>query len=203
VLLSRLGAGEDIAVGSPIAGRTDHALEDLIGFFVNTLVLRTDLSGNPDFSTVVRRVRESALAAYAHQDVPFERLVGALNPPRTESHQPLFQVVLALQNNIEHSLSLPGVRSQESLPDLGVAKFDLSFYLSEANHSLVGSIEYACDLFERETAEAIGRRFVRLLEAVVTDPAGPIAHIDLFDPTERSGNQRGHLAAASWSEAIR
>ncbi|MEU9305140.1 amino acid adenylation domain-containing protein, partial [Streptomyces sp. NPDC048269] len=190
-LLSRLGAGEDIPLGSVIAGRTDEALDDLVGFFVNTLVLRTDVSGDPTFRELVARVRETDLAAYANQDVPFERLVEVLNPARSLARHPLFQVMLAFQNNAAAALDLDGLRITPSNVGLDAAKFDLSFQLSEqfaedgSPAGVAAGLEYAVDLFDRSTAERIAGRFVRLLEAVAADPDLPITAVDLLTEAER------------------
>ncbi|MGK9237384.1 AMP-binding protein, partial [Inquilinus limosus] len=190
-LLTRLGCGTDIPLGSAIAGRTDDALDDLVGFFVNTLVLRTDTAGNPDFRTLLARVREADLAAYAHQDLPFERLVEVLNPPRSFGRHPLFQVMLVLQNNASARLDLPGLTVAPHPLRARTAKFDLSFSLSEQRDAdgtplgLQGRIEYAVDLFDRATVEGIAGRLVRLLEAVAEAPDRPIGTIDLLAPEER------------------
>ncbi len=162
-LLSRLGAGTDIPIGSPVAGRHDHALDGLVGFFVNTLVLRTDTSGNPDFRDLLGRVRTGNLAAYSHQELPFERLVEVLNPARSLSHHPLFQVMLAFQNDAQVSLELPGLRTSFEEVPVASAKFDLSFALAEerapdgAPAGIAGVLEYAADLFDEATVQAIGR----------------------------------------------
>src|SRR5208337_4234249 len=190
-LLTRLGAGTDIAIGSPIAGRTDEALEELIGFFVNTLVLRTDTSANPSFSELLARVRAVDLAAYAHQELPFERLVELLNPVRSLARHPLFQVMLAFQNTPEAVLELPGIVVRPEPVAIDTAKFELLFNLSERRapdgtpQGIEGLIEYRTELFERSSVEAIGRRLAALLEAVVADPGQAIGRIDLLTPKER------------------
>ncbi|MGH3915950.1 MAG: amino acid adenylation domain-containing protein, partial [Pseudonocardiaceae bacterium] len=190
-LLSRLGAGADIPVGSPIAGRTDQALDDLVGFFVNTLVLRTDTSGDPTFAELLARMRETALGAYEHQDVPFEYLVEVLNPTRSLAHHPLFQIMLALHNTPEADFALPGLRVSAVRAPTGIAKFDLSFDLWERHgpdgnpEGIVGEAEYATDLFDLATVETLFARWVRLLETVVADPDLPLSRIDLLTIEER------------------
>jgi nonribosomal peptide synthetase DhbF len=190
-LLSRLGAGTDIPMGSPIAGRTDSALEDLIGFFVNTLVLRTDTSGHPSFRDLLARVRQADLDAYAHQDLPFERLVEALNPPRSLAHHPLFQVMLAFQNAPGAAVTLPGINVSRQRIGSAIAKFDLSLNAGErrgANgepEGIEGVIEYSTDLFDRRTVEALADRLVRLLEAAVANLDQPIEQVDLLTSDER------------------
>jgi len=190
-LLSKLGAGTDIPLGSPIAGRTDQALDDLIGFFVNTLVLRTDVSGNPSFAQLLARVRETALAAYAHQDVPFEYLVEVLNPARSLAHHPLFQAMLTLQNAPEADFDLPGLDVSLVPAPTGTAKFDLGFSLWERRgpngtlEGIDGVVEYAADLFDPATVQTLMARWTRLLEAVLADPDLPISRIDLLDTQER------------------
>ncbi|MBB3639130.1 non-ribosomal peptide synthetase, partial [Variovorax atrisoli] len=192
-LFTRMGAGTDIPLGSPIAGRTDEALDDLVGFFLNTLVLRTDTSGNPSFRELLSRVRETNLSAYAHQDLPFERLVEVLNPVRSMARHPLFQVMLVLQNNERASFQLPGlaVVSSQSLESIA-ATFDLSFELRELRatdgspQGLTGRVGFATDLFDRASVQAIVDRLQRVLQAIAHDPAQPIGAIEILAPAERS-----------------
>ncbi|HEY9348323.1 MAG TPA: amino acid adenylation domain-containing protein, partial [Inquilinus sp.] len=183
--LSKLGAGEDIAIGSPIAGRTDSSVEELVGFFVNTLVLRTDLSGDPSVTDLITRVRDTCLAAYDHQDLPFERLVEILNPTRSQAHSPLFQVMLVLQNVEWPHLELPGLTAQMLMADITVAKFDLTFTLAEIEGGLRGYVDFATDLYDRATVETMAARFTRVLEAMADDPARRIGTVDLLAPEER------------------
>ncbi|MGW1185478.1 amino acid adenylation domain-containing protein [Streptomyces drozdowiczii] len=186
-LLHRHGAGDDIPLGTPVAGRTDEALEDLVGFFVNTLVLRTDLSGAPTFGELLARVREFDLAAYAHQDVPFERLVESVNPVRARNHHPLFQTMLVLQNQEAVRPDLPGLTVEDRLVHNGLSKFDLTFAFGEERGAggLTAGIEYAAALFDRATVRALAARLVRLLEQVAADPSRPLAEYDLLTPDER------------------
>ncbi|MGW0671098.1 amino acid adenylation domain-containing protein, partial [Streptomyces sp. NPDC002746] len=197
-LLTRLGAGSDIPIGSPIAGRTDEALDDLVGFFVNTLVLRTDTSGDPGFAELLDRVRHKALAAYDHQDVPFEYLVEVVNPARSLSHHPLFQVMLTLQNAPVGEFTLPGLSTGHLEASTGTSRVDLTFSLAErfradgSPDGLVGAVEFATDLFEPATVERLFARLARLLRAAVDDPDRPIGRIDVL-----SDEERGLLLSAS------
>ncbi|WP_328952343.1 amino acid adenylation domain-containing protein (plasmid) [Streptomyces sp. NBC_00184] len=185
-LLGKLGAGTDVPIGTPIAGRTDEALDDLVGFFVNTLVLRTDLSGDPSFTDLVGRVRSDALAAYAHQEVPFEHLVEALNPTRTLAHHPLFQTMLTLQNAPSGTFELPRLRVETGLVPTGTAKCDLTFVLAEqpGEDGLSGVVEYSTDLFDAATVSEIVERWLRLLRAVVADPGRRIGQVDVLSADE-------------------
>ncbi|MFE7214677.1 amino acid adenylation domain-containing protein [Streptomyces sp. NPDC057611] len=190
-LLTRLGSGTDIPLGSPIAGRTDEALDELVGFFVNTLVLRTDTSGNPTFRELLARVRDTDLAAYAHQDIPFERLVEVLNPTRSMARNPLFQVMLVLQNNVQADLRLPGLDVTVETAGAHAAQFDLSFDLTEryaengAPQGLDGRFDYSTDLFDPGTAERLLGCFVQFLQAAVAEPDRPFSELDILDPGER------------------
>ncbi|WP_159056754.1 amino acid adenylation domain-containing protein, partial [Streptomyces yokosukanensis] len=190
VALTKMGAGTDIPIGTPVAGRADEALDDLVGFFVNTLVLRTDTSGNPTFLEVLEQVRETDLAAYSHQDVPFERVVEAVNPQRSLARHPLFQVLLNLQTGAGNVLDLPGLTVQEIVREQQTAKFDMSlnFLMKYTDQGLPGPVPayvtYAADLFDRETIERLFTRLARVLESVVADPARTISQIDVIDAHE-------------------
>ncbi|WP_307808433.1 non-ribosomal peptide synthetase, partial [Streptomyces oryzae] len=197
-LLTRLGAGTDVPLGSPVAGRVDAALDEVVGFFVNTLVLRTDTSGDPSFRELVERVREVDLRAFAHQDVPFEQVVEALNPPRSPARNPLFQIALALNNTGDDRPStddLQGVRTQEERVFTGTSAMDLTLSLRELRGQkrtpagLVGEAEFSSDLFDTATVEDLLARLHRLLQAAVTDPDQPLGRLEILSADERSGMQ--------------
>ncbi|MFR9755699.1 amino acid adenylation domain-containing protein [Streptomyces sp. TR06-5] len=203
VLLNRLGAGTDIPLGTPIAGRTDQALDDLVGFFVNTLVLRIDLSGDPTFAELVERVRDVDLAAYAHQDVPFERLVDVLGPERAMARHPLFQVMVSLHNNPEAEFDLPGVSARRLMLDLNVAKFDLNLNLREkldddrAPAGIEAVAEYSADLFDHGTVVRATRQLTHLLRQMVAEPDRAVADLDILSPAERTLMLDGWNATAT------
>ena len=192
VLLSRLGAGEDIPVGTAVAGRTDAALDDLVGFFLNTLVLRTDLSGNPSFTRVLSRVREHWLGALEHQDVPFERLVEDLASDRSLERHPLFQVMVIVRNTPPTVVELPGALTTPIPAGLTSARFDLNVNVGETRDpqgrpdGLTGWLTAAADLFDRETAEAVAGRFIRVLQAVTANPEARLREIQVLEETERA-----------------
>ncbi|MFD8572356.1 amino acid adenylation domain-containing protein [Streptomyces sp. NPDC059639] len=179
-LLERHGAGDDIVVGSPVAGRSDEALAGLVGFFVNTLTLRVRTDGDPDFRTLLARARQTDLAAYAHQDLPFESLVEHLAPPRSLARHPLFQVMLSLNNAGQPVLDLPGLHATVRGVDTAAAKFDLSFNFSEQSDDgrLTGELEFSRDLFDADTAQSLADSFVELVRLVVADPDVPLSRHD-------------------------
>jgi amino acid adenylation domain-containing protein len=178
-LLARCSGQTDVVVGTPIAGRGHEATEALIGFFANTLVLRADLAGNPSFREALARIRRVTLDAYAHQDLPFDKLVEILRPERRQGRNPLFAVLFALQNAPLAPLAFPGLRVAVEDLEAGAAKFDLVLSLAEAADRLQGGIEYDSELFEAATIDGLLRQYETLLRAVVQDPEARIAHIPL------------------------
>ncbi|WP_089104740.1 non-ribosomal peptide synthetase [Streptomyces hyaluromycini] len=201
VLLTRMGAGTDIPLGTVVAGRTDEALDDLVGCFVNTLVLRTDTSGDPTFRQLLHRVREFDLQAFSNQDVPFEYLVDVIRPERSLSRHPLFQVMLAFNNASEPDLRLPGLETVLESADNGEAKFDLAFHLAERRDAtgaplgIDGAVEYSSDLFQSETAGRLGERLVALLNEVCASPDCRISSVELLSDEER-------LSLEAWNSAV-
>jgi amino acid adenylation domain-containing protein len=185
VLLLRHTGEEDLVVGSPVANRTRRETEGLIGFFVNTLALRTDLSGNPGFAEVVRRVRETALGAYTHQDLPFEKLVEELQPARSLQHTPLFQVMLVAETAPAAAPGGSGLEMEAVAVDNGTAKLDLTLLVHEGPDGLELGFGYNTDLFFATTIERLLDHGVALLGAVVADPARPVGDLTLLAAAER------------------
>ncbi|UCE20065.1 MAG: amino acid adenylation domain-containing protein [Gemmatimonadota bacterium] len=186
VLLKRYTGQDDIVVGTPIAGRNRPEIEGLIGFFVNTLVMRTDLSGNPGFLEVLGRVREVCLGAYAHQDVPFEKLVEELRPERNLTQSPMFQVMFVLQNATDSALELKDVTLNSLEVDTGTAKFDLALSVIDGAEGLNGILYYNTDLFDAPTINRILKHYENLLEGIVADPEQTVSTLPLLTETERN-----------------
>lgn len=186
VLLARYSGQDDIAVGTPVAGRNRTELEPLIGFFVNTLVLRTSLSGNPTVAELLQQVRKTALEAYANQDVPFEKLVEELQPGRDLGRTPLFQVMLAMQNTPAQEWSLPSVSLRIEDVENETAKFDLALALYEREHEIQGTIRYSMELFAAATMQRLARHFRQVLESMAQNPQQLVHEIPLLTEEERS-----------------
>lgn len=193
-LAARYTGQEDIIVGTPIANRNRAEIENLIGVFVNTLALRTKLDGNPTFRQAMGRVRETALAAYAHQDLPFEKLVEELQPARSQSYNPIFQAMFILQNTSRPINDMTGLKLSPFEIDSGVAKFDLTISLEETSSGVSGWIEYATDLFERDTVARLIQNYRTLLESAVTNPDQTIATLTLLDKAQQ------HELLTEWNQ---
>ena len=185
VLLHRYSSNEDIVIGSPIANRNYAQIEGLIGFFVNTLALRINLSHNPTFFDLLKQVRQVALGAYSHQDLPFEKLLEALEVPRSLSHTPLFQVMFVLQNTPLDPIQLPDLQWEPLEMNNNTAKFDLTLMMRETENGLLASWEYNTDLFEQDTIIRLGTCFETLLNAIVTDAERPISELSLLNEEEK------------------
>ncbi|MEV4128619.1 amino acid adenylation domain-containing protein [Nocardia sp. NPDC049707] len=189
--MARLADTDDIAIGTPYAGRGEPELDDLVGMFVNTLVLRTRLTPGMTFTQLLEHVRGTDLAAFGHADVPFERLVQELNPVRSHAHHPLFQVMLAFQNLARAEFELPGLSASAMTAEIDTALFDLQITVSDSYDrtgtpaGISGAVTYATDLFDSTTVTAIVDRLLRLLGALAADPAQPVHDVDLLGAVER------------------
>ncbi|MFZ2177958.1 MAG: condensation domain-containing protein, partial [Rhodococcus sp. (in: high G+C Gram-positive bacteria)] len=190
VLLARLSGSDDVAIGTPVAGRGEQELDDGVGMFVNTLVLRVAADPALTFEALLARIRATDLSAYAHADVPFERIVDVAGTARSMAHHPLFQTVLALEDTRQHAIALPGLDIAELPVDFGIAKFDLQWVVTEefdehgAPSGARVTLTYARDLFDHATAVTLADRFTRILRAAVADPSVVVGDLEILDPTE-------------------
>jgi amino acid adenylation domain-containing protein len=193
ILLGRYSMKDDIVVGAAIANRIHRQIEPLIGFFINILVLRTDLTGKPSFKELLERVKQVALEAYAHQDIPFEQLVEKLQPKRNLSYAPLFQVGFSLQNIQRGNIGLPGITITPIRQERSIARFDLNLQMTETAHGLRGLFEYNTDLFEDATIERMVGHFQTLLTGIVENPKMPIHELPLLTTAE-------HQQLLAWND---
>jgi amino acid adenylation domain-containing protein len=183
-LLHRYGGNQDISLGTPVAGRNQAEIEGLIGFFVNTLVLRTTLSGWMSFRELLKRVREAALGAYAHQDLPFEKLVEELRPERMLNRTPLFQVMFAFQHAPRQEWRLPGIHIKREEIQSQTSKFDLTLFLTETERNLQATFEYSTDLFDLAVIQRMAEHFRTMLGGIIANPEIPVAELPLLTPSE-------------------
>jgi amino acid adenylation domain-containing protein/non-ribosomal peptide synthase protein (TIGR01720 family) len=200
VLLSRYSGQQDIAVGTPIANRTRGETEDLIGCFINTVVLRSDLSGAANFRDVLKRVRETALGAYAHQDLPFEQIVDAVEPERDLSRHPIFQVMFALQAAPSKTLEASELSLSPVTFEYGISKFDLSLSLTETSDGLGGILEYSTDLFAAETIVRMTEHFAILLAGIAANPEQPLASLPLLTAAEQESLAAWNATAQPYAQ---
>ncbi|MEO8673905.1 MAG: condensation domain-containing protein, partial [Tahibacter sp.] len=204
-LMARYSGQNDIAVGSPIANRSRSELEGLIGFFANTLVLRARIAAGMSFRQLLNQVRDTTLAAYEHQDLPFEQLVEIIKPQRSMRYTPLFQVMFAVQNNAADIPALAGLNVEPILTEGHVAKFDLNVSVEETADGVIGSIEYSTDLFELATIQRLQRHFVRLIEKCIENPDQDMASFDLMSTIETAelvGLSRGSCREWDYDSSI-
>ncbi|MDC6126578.1 condensation domain-containing protein, partial [Burkholderia gladioli] len=184
-LLSRLTHQRDLVIGTPVANRQQAELEPLIGFFVNTLALRVRLEDDPDVAGLLQQVRQTALDAYAHQDLPFEQVVEAVQPPRSLSHSPIFQAMISLNNTPAHALELPGLQLETLAQAHVTTQFDLSLSLVDEDGIISGDLEYASDLFDASTVERLIANLQTLLAGMAADPSRRLGTLPLLDETQR------------------
>ncbi|HEX2077989.1 MAG TPA: amino acid adenylation domain-containing protein [Longimicrobium sp.] len=195
-LLARWARQDQVVVGTPVAGRTRPETRDVVGFFVNTLALRTDLSGDPPFDELLRRVRETVLGAFSNQDLPFEKLVDELNVPRSAAHAPVFQAMFVLQNTPEVSLAFPGIQVEPAGADGGTSPFDLRMGLVEQGGEIAGGLQYAGALFDRATIQGMIAQYRTLLAAACADPDLRLSALPLLSEEDaaavlRAGSRAG------------
>ena len=210
VLLNRLGAGTDVVVGTPVAGRDDAALDDVVGFFVNTVVLRADLGGNPTFDELLTRVRAADLAAFANQDLPFDRLVEELNPPRVAGRNPLFNVFVGYHLRSGGDTEMFGLPTEWCEPPVSAAMFDLGFTLVDERGADCATIvaEYVSELFDESTVRTLTRRLVTTLGRLTSNGSERIGAMDLLDEGERDdlilarNDTDHHVEAGSLAEIV-
>ncbi len=195
VLLRRYSEAEDFVMGTPIANRTSEAIEPLIGFFVNTLALRIDCKGDPSFEELLRRNHQIALEAYDHQDLPFEKLVEELNPERSLSYHPLFQVMFALQNASTRSSDFAGLKVSQIPIQTETAKFDLILSMNETDSGLSGELQYNSDIFHESTIERMAENFETLLWGIVAQPEQSIESLPILSAKER------HQLLVEWNQS--
>jgi Condensation domain len=193
LLLSCYTAAEDVAVGSLVAGRVREELEPLIGFFANTVVLRTDLSGDPTFRELLRRVREVAFGAYSNQDMPFEQLVEDLSPAREPGRNPLVQVLVVIRHIARAPMSLPGLTVEGLGDPSSVSRFDLTLYVEDGPELLGGTFEYSTELFRQATVSRLAIHFEHLLEDVMTDPDKAVSQVSIL------GAEEYHQIVKEWN----